>query len=163
MTTSSVPNGTKMDEIDRKILSLIQADSRMTMNEIARSVGSLSKVAVSYRLKKLEKQGIVESYHAKLNPEKLNRGYLVISRVVCSVKGKREISVSRRISRLAGVQSVYGIFGDYDLLLIARTKDKEAAKRLLDRVNEIPGVTSSNTIVAHTVVRESLSVDLLEQ
>jgi len=152
----------KIDEIDRKILSLIQENSRTTMVEIARAIGKISKVAVSYRLKKLEDRGIIERYYAKLNPEKLDRGYLVISRAVCSVKGKKEIEVSKRISRLPGVQSVYGIFGDYDLLFVARTVNKEAAKKLLDKVNEIPGVTSSNTIVAHTVVKESLSVDLLE-
>jgi len=155
-------NSDKIDDIDRKILSLIQEDSRMTMVEIARAVGKISKVAVSYRLKKLEDRGIIERYYAKLNPEKLNRGYLLISRAVCSVKGKKEVTVSKRIARLPGVQSVYGIFGDYDLLFVARTVNKEAAKKLLDKVNEIPGVTSSNTIVAHTVVKESLSVDLLE-
>jgi len=152
----------KIDEIDRKILSLIQENSRMTMVEIARALGKISKVAVSYRLKKLEDRGIIERYFAKLNPEKLDRGYLVISRASCSVKGKKEIAVTQRISRLPGVQSVYGIFGDYDILFVARTVNKEAAKKLLDKVNEIPGVTSSNTIVAHTVVKESLSVDLLE-
>ena len=153
-------NSDRIDEIDRKILSLIQENGRKTMTEIASTLGNISKVAVSYRLKKLEKRGFVEGYHAKLNPEKLDRGYLVISRVVCSLKGKRENALSRRISRLPGVQSVYGIFGDYDLLLVARTANKEATKRLLDKVNGIPGVTSSNTIVAHTVVKESLSLDL---
>jgi len=156
----SAKTDNKIDEIDRKILSLIQDDSRKTMAEIAGALGNISKVAVSYRLKKLEDRGIIEKYYAKLNPEKLDRGYLVISRAACSVKGKKEIEVSKRIAKLPGVQSVYGIFGDYDLLLIARTVDKEEAKKLLDRVNAIPGVTSSNTIVAHTVVKESLSVDL---
>jgi Lrp/AsnC family transcriptional regulator for asnA, asnC and gidA len=150
----------RIDEIDRKILSLIQEDSRTTMAQIAKVVGKISKVAVSYRLKKLEDRGIIEKYYAKMNPEKLNRGYLVISRAVCSSKGKKEIEVCRRISRLPGVQSVYGIFGDYDILFIARTINKEEAKILLDKVNEIPGVTSSNTIVAHTVIKESLSIDL---
>jgi DNA-binding Lrp family transcriptional regulator len=149
-----------LDDIDRKILSLIQEDSRKTMAEIAKEVGNISKVAVSYRLKKLEERGIIERYYAKLNPEKVDRGYLVISRAACSVKGKKELAVSKRIAELPGVQSVYGIFGDYDLLLIARTVNKEEAKKLLDKVNEIPGVTSSNTIVAHTVVKESLAVDL---
>jgi len=132
----------------------------MTMAEIAKAIGKISKVAVSYRLKKLEDRKIIERYYAKLNPEQLGRGYLVISRAICSVKGKKEIMVSKRIAQLPGIQSVYGIFGDYDLLLIARTANKEEAKKLLDKVNEIPGVTSSNTIVAHTVVKESLSVDL---
>jgi Lrp/AsnC family leucine-responsive transcriptional regulator len=149
-----------LDETDRKILSLIQSDSRMTMAQIAKAVGNISKVAVSYRLRKLEDRGVIEQYYAKLNPEKLDRGYLVISRAVCSIKGKKEVAVSRRIAGLPGVQSVYGIFGDYDLLFVARTTNKEEAKKLLDRVNEIPGVTSSNTIVAHTVVKESLLVDL---
>jgi|SRR5579872_7037906 len=154
------PNLPTLDETDRKILSLVQADSRMTMAQIAKAIGKISKVAVSYRLKKLEDRGIIEQYYAKLNPEKLDRGYLIISRAVCSVKGKKEVAVSRRIARLPGVQSVYGIFGDYDLLFVARTTNKEEAKNLLDKINEIPGVTSSNTIVAHTVVKESLSVDL---
>ena len=134
---SNENNSERVDDIDRKILSLIQEDSRMTMAEIAKAIGKISKVAVSYRLKKLEDRKIIERYYAKLNPEKLDRGYLVISRAICSVKGKKEIAVSKRITQLPGVQSVYGIFGDYDLLLIARTVNKEEAKKLLDRVNEI--------------------------
>lgn len=152
----------KIDAIDRKILALIQEDGKLTMQQIAKAIGKISKVAVSYRLKKLEDRGIIERYYAKLNPEKLDRGYLVISRVACKVKGKKEITVSQSIARLPGVQSVYGIFGDYDLLFIARTLNKESAKKLLDRVNGIPGVTSSNTIVAHTITKESLAVDLAD-
>ena len=155
-----VNNADKIDEIDRKILNLIQNDSRITMQQAANSIGNISKVAVSYRLKKLEDRGIIERYNAKLSPEKLDRGYLIISRAMCSVKGRKELEVSRKIARLPGIQSVYGIFGDYDLLIIARTRNKEEAKKLLDKVNGIPGVTSSNTIVAHTVVKESLSLDL---
>lgn len=154
-----VNNADKIDEIDRKILNLIQNDSRITMQQAANSIGNISKVAVSYRLKKLEDRGIIERYNAKLSPEKLDRGYLIIS-TMCSVKGRKELEVSRKIARLPGIQSVYGIFGDYDLLIIARTRNKEEAKKLLDKVNGIPGVTSSNTIVAHTVVKESLSLDL---
>jgi DNA-binding Lrp family transcriptional regulator len=155
-----VNNSDKIDELDQKILSLIQENSRLTMQQVAKSIGKISKVAVSYRLKKLEDRGIIERYTAKLNPEKLDRGYLIISRAICSVKGKKELEVSKRIARLPGIQSVYGIFGDYDLLIVARTMNKEEAKKLLDKVNGIPGVTSSNTIVAHTVVKESLSLDL---
>ena len=150
----------KIDEIDRQILALIQDNSRITMQQVANSIGNISKVAVSYRLKKLEDRGIIEGYSAKLNPEKLDRGYLIISRAMCSVKGRKELDVSKKIARLPGIQSVYGIFGDYDLLIVARTKNKEEAKKLLDKVNGIPGVTSSNTIVAHTVIKESLSLDL---
>ena len=149
-----------IDTIDRKILALVQRNAKMTMQMIAKSVGGISKVAVSYRLKKLEECGIIENYYAKLNPEKLGRGYLILSRLVCKVKGKKEITVSKRIASIPGVQSVYGIFGDYDLMFIARTKNKESAKDLLDRVNRIPGVASSNTIVAHTITSESLSLDL---
>jgi DNA-binding Lrp family transcriptional regulator len=155
-----VNNSDKIDELDRKILSLIQEDSRLTMQQIAKSIGNISKVAVSYRLKKLEDREIIERYNAKLNPEKLDRGYLVISRAMCNVKGQKELEVSKKIARLPGIQSVYGIFGDYDLMIVARTRNKEEAKKLLDKINGIPGVTSSNTIVAHTVVKESLSLDL---
>ncbi|MDA4112331.1 MAG: Lrp/AsnC family transcriptional regulator [Thaumarchaeota archaeon] len=156
-------NSDKIDELDRKILALIQENSRLTMQQIAKLVGNISKVAVSYRLKKLEDRGIIERYTAKLNPEKLDRGYLIISRAMCSVKGQKELEVSKKIARLPGIQSVYGIFGDYDLLIVARTRNKEEAKKLLDRINGIPGVTSSNTIVAHTIVKESLALDLARQ
>jgi DNA-binding Lrp family transcriptional regulator len=152
----------EIDKIDRKILELVQKNGKLTMQEVADSIGKISKVAVSYRLKKLEESGIIERYYAKLNPEKLNRGYLILSRVACKVKGSKEIAVSRKIATFPGVQSVYGIFGDYDLFFIARTRDKESAKKLLDRVNGIPGVSSSNTIVAHTITYESLAVDLSE-
>jgi DNA-binding Lrp family transcriptional regulator len=153
-------NMDELDAVDRKILKLVQQNGKLTMQEIAKEIGKISKVAVSYRIKKLERDGVIEHYYAKLNPEKVGKGYLIISRIACKVKGKEEIRVSKKIASFPGVQSVYGIFGDYDLLLVARTRDKESAKKLLDQVNEIPGVRASNTIVAHSIIKESLELDL---
>ena len=64
-----------MDDIDRKILKLLQANARMSLKTIAENT-FLSSPAVSARIERLEKEGIITGYHAMVNPMKL--GYHIL-------------------------------------------------------------------------------------
>lgn len=149
-----------IDELDREILGLIQRDGLLSLQTIADKVRKLGKVGVSYRLKKLKENGVIQGVYAKLNAEKLGQDYIVIVRVACSRKGPPEQQTSREISRMNGVQSVYGTFGSFDILVIARSVDKKSARDLVYNLYKIPGVRSTETIVVHTVVKESLELAL---
>lgn len=65
-----------MDEIDRKILKLLQSNGRMSLKTIAENT-FLSSPAVSARIDKLEKDGIIAGYHARVDPMKL--GYHILA------------------------------------------------------------------------------------
>jgi uncharacterized protein with GYD domain len=58
------------------------------------------------------------------------------------------------------VQSIYLTFGDFDAVVIARTSDAIAARDLVYRMFRTGGVQSSRTLIVHTLVKESLEVDI---
>jgi Lrp/AsnC family leucine-responsive transcriptional regulator len=151
----------KVDAIDRKILQILQTNARTSTSEIAKVVGSMTKVAVAYRIRKLVAQGVIERFTTKINGSLIGQDYLVITRLVCSAKGSREREVSDKIAKIPGVQSVYGLFGPFDILLIAKAKDRQAARDLLYRVYEIGGIERSDTTVPHTIVKESTDINVL--
>ena len=67
-----------IDEKDVEILELLQGDARMSLQKMATKLG-LAKSTLNYRLKKLEEQGIIEGYYAKLNAMKLGKDYYTIT------------------------------------------------------------------------------------
>ena len=69
-----------LDNLDRKLLRLLQQDGRISNVELAERVG-LSPTATSERVKRLTREGIIAGYGARLDPVKLGRGFLVFVEV----------------------------------------------------------------------------------
>ncbi len=106
-----------MDQIDLQILRALQQDARLTHKELAAKV-NLSTTPVYERVRRLERQGIIDRYVAVLNAEKLNQGFIVY----CTVKMKqlsRQIAddFARTIRDIPEVTECYNISGQYDYLL----------------------------------------------
>ncbi|MEM0074927.1 MAG: Lrp/AsnC family transcriptional regulator [Conexivisphaerales archaeon] len=150
----------QLDDKDRKILCMLQADASTSLSDMANSIG-LTKMAISNRIRKIKQAGFIEGSYYKLNAEKMDQDYVVISMVTCDPKGEELEEIGKSIASFKGVMSVYILFGSYDIILIARRKDKTSAKRLIYNVSKIPGVRSTMTMVPHTVVKESLIIDTL--
>jgi DNA-binding Lrp family transcriptional regulator len=150
----------RLDEIDRKILRILQRDGRASMKDIADDIGKLSKVAISYRVKRLRKIGVIQGFHARIDPDFVGQGFLFISRLSIAAKGAQESLIARKIAALDGVQSVFQTFGDYDILVIGRARDAVSGRDTIQRMLRMKGVSDSTTIVAHTVAKESLDVAL---
>ena len=148
-----------LDSKDLVLLSLLQQDGQLSLSEIGRRV-NLTKMAVSNRIKNLRKAGIIEGFFCKLNPEKLMQDYVVITQVICRPKGPKQEQIANTIAKLPGVQSVYQVFGSFDILIIARRSDRDSARRLIYEVSRIPGVSNTITTVPNNVIKESLVVDI---
>ena len=106
-----------MDQIDLQILRALQQDARLTHTELAATV-NLSTTPVYERVRRLERQGIIDRYVAVLNAEKLNQGFIVY----CTVNTKqlsRQIAddFARTIRAIPEVTECYNISGQYDYLL----------------------------------------------
>lgn len=125
----------KIDNIDRKILFMLQRDGRMSLTELARRIGGLTKVAVSYRVKRLQKMGIIEGFHARLNPQLLGEGLLFATQLVLKNKGPDGVVIARKIAALKGVQYVFLTFGDYDAFVLARAPTESSARSCIQDVS----------------------------
>jgi len=149
-----------LDAIDLKILTFLQRDGRLSSAEIARKIGGLTKVAVSYRLKRLIQIGVLNGFFARIDPETVGESILFSTRLRIKSKGKKAERVARRISQLRGVRSVFLTFGEYDALVIARAQDARAVRDIVYAMYKAGDVLRSDTVVCHTVIKESLDVAL---
>jgi Lrp/AsnC family leucine-responsive transcriptional regulator len=148
----------RIDEVDRKILLILQQDGRMSLTEIAKRIGGMTKVAVSYRVRQLVKSGVIQGFNAKINPEMVGQGFLFATQLVLREKGPRALLAARKIASLKGVQYLFLTFGEYDVFVIARAEDEMAARDLVYDMFKAGGVTRSATWVGHTVVKESTEI-----
>jgi len=71
----------KFDEIDKKLLTLLQSDSKQTNKELSNNL-NLSVTAVYERIKKLEREGIIEKYVALVRKENINKSFVAF----CNIK-----------------------------------------------------------------------------
>jgi Lrp/AsnC family leucine-responsive transcriptional regulator len=139
-----------LDEIDAKILTIIQQDARISNAEIARQIG-MAPSAIFERIRKLETQGVVTGYETRLSPQTLDLRLLAFVFV-----RTREVSGAETEAILAdipGVQEVHHVAGEDCYLLKVRVADTEALGKLLrERIHVLQSVTSTrSTIVLHTV------------
>ena len=151
----------KLDRIDRMILDILQNEGRIAISELASRV-SLSTTPCSERVKRLEREGIIMSYHARLNPKHLDRNLLVFLEISLSAKsGDVFEQVAKDLMEIPEVQECHLISGDFDYLVKARLKEMSAYRRLLgDLLKKLPSSASSHSYIVMEEIKESLYLDV---
>ena len=135
-----------IDDISLKILKILQTKARIPNVEIARLVG-LAPSAVLERIRKLEKQGIIEGYEVRLNPKFFAKG-LVAFITVKTDKSANEKEVGEKLARRPKVQEVHYVAGDDAFLVKLRGADTEEIGRLIrDTIKSIDGVQLTKTAI----------------
>ncbi|XCF05267.1 Lrp/AsnC family transcriptional regulator [Tamlana crocina] len=151
----------KLDEIDLRILKLLQARSNLTTKELALKV-NLSVTPVFERVKKLEKNGFIKGYIAVLDAEKLNKGLMVFCNVTLK-EHTREIGRQfvNDILRLEQVVECYNISGDYDFLLKIMVADmKEYQNFVLDHLGSIKNIGSAHSTFVMGEIKNTHAVPI---
>ena len=119
-----------IDKIDRKILSILQGDGRIANVELAERIG-LSPTSIGERLKRLQRDGFVEGYGARLNPHRLGLGLLVFVEVMLD---KTTPDVFERfasaVQNAPEVLECHMVAGGFDYLVKARVADMTAYRRI---------------------------------
>ena len=151
----------KLDRIDRMILEILQNEGRIAISELASRV-SLSTTPCSERVKRLERDGVIMGYHARLNPKHLDRNLLVFLEISLSAKsGDVFEQVAKDLMEIPEVQECHLISGDFDYLVKARLKEMSAYRRLLgDLLKKLPSSASSHSYIVMEEIKESLYLDV---
>ncbi len=106
-----------MDIIDKKLLQLLQNDSKKTTKELSMKL-NLSVTAVYERIKKLEKEGIIDKYVALLNRNKIQKGFVVFCHLKLMQHTKEFIAqFEKEVVQLNEVLECFHVSGDYDYIL----------------------------------------------
>ena len=147
----------KLDRIDCMILDILQQDGRIAISELAHKV-NLSTTPCSERVKRLERDGIITGYYARLNPALVDRNLLVFLEIKLSAKsGDVFDQVAKSLTEIPEVLECHLISGEFDYLVKARLKEMGAYRRLLgDLLKKLPASASSHSYVVMEEVKESL-------
>ncbi len=142
-----------LDEIDIKILSILQHHGRRHLAEIAKEV-DLSPPAVMERVKKLESRGIIKGYHALLNAKVLGKD--VVAFIGVSVGHQRYITAfASHMVRQRDVLECHHVTGEESFILKVKTANTDSLERLLGEIRSMEGVTRTVTKVVLSTPKES--------
>lgn len=135
-----------MDSIDRKLLNLLQDDSKQTTKELANSL-NLSVTAVYERIRKLEKNKIIKKYVALIDYEKVNRDFIVLCHVKLSQHKKEYLmQFEKEVMQLSEVMDCFHVSGDYDYILkIAVANIKEYRHFVVTKLTSLQHIGSSHS------------------
>lgn len=148
-----------MDDTDLAILGELQQDARKPIAEIARTI-DLAPSATHERIRKLEAEGILRGYSARLDPRAVGRGQLAFIFVTTSER-PREKRAADELARLPEVLEVHHIAGEDCYLLKVRCADAEALGRLIrERLGAVSGLTGTRTTVVLETVKETTALPL---
>lgn len=120
-----------MDAIDKKLLALLQEDTKKTTKELS-MILNLSVTAVYERIKKLEREGVIRNYVALLNRNKIEKAFVVFCHLKLIQHTKDVIhTFENEVIRLDEVTECFHVSGDYDYILKVSVKDMDAYREFM--------------------------------
>jgi Lrp/AsnC family leucine-responsive transcriptional regulator len=125
-----------LDDVDVRILMLLQANARMTMRELGAQVG-LSGPAATERVRRLEERGIVRGYRAEVTPERIGLPIVAFVSLGMSYEVRPSTRLEREVEAMDEVVECYRITGEDAYLLKLAVPDMEALRETLDRLSEL--------------------------
>ena len=150
-----------IDDISLHILKILQEKARIPNVEVARQVG-LAPSAVLERIKKMEKQGIINGYEVRLNPEKFQRN-LVAFILVNAIDKNDQNALANYLSGLTEVQELHFITGEDCYLIKVRVKNPDDLEVLIrEKITEFGKGCTTRTMISLKTNKETSRIPLEE-
>jgi Lrp/AsnC family transcriptional regulator, leucine-responsive regulatory protein len=151
-----------LDRMDRKILSALRSDGRLTMAELAEKVG-LSQSPCWTRVKRLEASGAIEGYVAVLGHKAIGISNVVFVEVTLDRHDERTLEeFGAALARIPEVVEAHLVTGDYDYLVKVAVAGTAHFERFLrESLYRISGIRHSRSTFALRALKSAISVDPL--
>jgi Lrp/AsnC family leucine-responsive transcriptional regulator len=150
--------GSALDEIDIKLLTLLQTDGRMSQHDLAEAVG-LSSPATGDRLRKLEERGIILQFTTVLDGKKVGRD--VTAFILVGIDGSRHYTAFiENSSAHPEILECHAITGQGSHLLKIRTESTSTLEHLLAQIQSWPGVQWTQTSIVLSSIKETAQISL---
>ena len=148
-----------LDRTDLKILDLLQKNGRLTMTELAHQVG-LSATPCTERVRRLEREGVITGYHARVDPRALGRPLLVFVELKLAAKSNDAFErVKKELAFVPEVMECHLVSGDFDYLIKARISEMASYRKLLgSTLLTLPHVRESKSYLVMEEVKETLEL-----
>ncbi len=142
-----------VDELDIKILNLLQENAKISRSQIAEIV-SMSVPSVSERLHKLEEKGIIKGYFTRLNRKYFNYDIMAFI-VIISDSSKYYDKLISNCDKHPNILECHAILGEGSHVLKAIVKNTEALEKLLMEIQSWPGVLSTRSSLVLSTTKET--------
>ncbi len=152
----------KLDPTDHKILRFLQLDAKITNTQLAKEI-DLSPAPTLERVRRLEQNGFIESYHAILNAEKIGLG--VTTFVQVSLQSHKKAVIDSFVSQIMEIENIvecYHMTGQSDFLLKILAKDIVSYQALMLNVSEIDEINSMQSMVVLATFKNSMLLPMPE-
>jgi Lrp/AsnC family transcriptional regulator, leucine-responsive regulatory protein len=151
----------EFDRYDVQILAALQRDGRLTVVELAESIG-LSPTPCARRIKALEAGGAIEGYAALLNPARIGLGVLAVVQVKLTEHTDETVArFEREILQMDEVTKCFAMTGSYDFILEVYGKDLDALSNVvLKKLIRVPNVRDMQSSVVLDTIKRSARIPL---
>lgn len=150
-----------MDNIDIRIIRLLQENARITASEIAGKI-NLSVPAVSERLKKLEASGVIRQYTTILDPQHFDKSLSAIVFITLE-RPKFSDIFAEFVKKQNDILECHYLAGDFDYALKIVTENTATLQELLNRIKSVQGVQKTRTVVILSTAKNNYSIIPEEQ
>ena len=149
----------ELDKTDRQLRSALQDNARLTSGELAQ-MAHLSQSPCWRRVKRLEDEGVITGYHARVNPAALGRSLLVFVEITLAQKSEQIFKKVRdELQNVPEVLECHLISGSFDYLVKVRLTDMSEYRHLLGSIlQHMPVPAQSNSYVVMEEVKESFVI-----
>ena len=146
-----------LDRLDCRILDALQRDGRIAITELSAHVG-LSATACTERVRRLERDGIISGYHARLDPARLGKKLLVFVELKMATKSDEVFDrVKQQIAHVPEVLECHLVSGDFDYLVKLRLREMSEYRHLLGKLLlKLPSATESRSYIVMEEIKETL-------
>jgi len=150
-----------LDDTDRRLLRVLQADGRITNAELAKRC-NLSPAATFDRVRRLRERGFITGYAALLDPAKVDRALLIFVEVVLDrTTGEVFEDFAAAVRRAPEVLECHMVAGGFDYLIKSRVRDLAAWRKFLEDVLvRIPGVRETRTYAVLEEVKSTTQLPI---
>jgi DNA-binding Lrp family transcriptional regulator len=131
-----------VDETDERIMDLLEEDARMTYVEIGKIVG-LSEGAVRNRIQSLTSTGVIKKFTIE---KSTSHGVRAVTMIAVD-PSTPTYELSKSVSELDGVERVYEVTGEYDIMLVSSSVNIDGINQCIEDIRKINGVEKTNTII----------------
>ena len=132
------------DDLDRRLLALLQADARSSAADLARKLG-VARTTVLARLVRLQREGVIVGFTVRLAADAGDRGVEAYVGIITSPKSGRDVTL--RLAALPELRQLCSVSGEFDYLALLRAESTTRLDALLDEIGAIDGVTRTMTSV----------------
>lgn len=152
----------QLDRLDLKIIDVLQRNGRITMTELGEQIG-LSTSPCAERVKRLEKNGVITGYHAKVNPSSVGKSLLVFMELTLASKSEDVFEkIKNELANMPEVIECHLVSGSFDYLVKSRLQAMSDYRELLGKIlKKIPVATQSHSYVVMEEVKESSYIEAL--